>query len=135
MSAAINPYAWWARYIPQLSMVPLAVVLASWPDRARLVALLRVALLAAVVVNAGVVAKKSVEGGVQGNANVRRQLEDLRSCGRPIDVYFGGGTSARTRFREIGLPYREAATAEELTCPDKFAVDMFQGVICACAAP
>jgi hypothetical protein len=134
-SAALNPYAWWARYIPQLWMVPIAVVLASWPERARLVVILRLALVAVLVLNAGLVAKMSVEGARDGSANVLRQIESLKRCGRPIVVYFSSATSARTRFRERGLDYREVASIDDLPCADHFRIDGFDGRICEACPP
>ncbi|MCP3776528.1 hypothetical protein NLX71_25110 [Paenibacillus sp. MZ04-78.2] len=117
LTVFINPEAWWARYVPQLWLVPLLIAaiasISRWfPVRAAGLLLLAVALY-----NAGGVG--GIGGGRQivKSMRVQSQYEHLQA---PIEVLPNGFLSIENRLREYGVNY--VLITEEKLCkqPTRF---------------
>jgi len=101
----INPEAWWARYVPQLWLVPLTVALflqnAALPSLGRVV---RVALLVVLMANAAFMAVIATGYAAYSTRASRAQVADLARAG-PLyipDTYWVG---ALQRLVDGGVVY------------------------------
>ena len=114
LSAIATWGVWWARYAPQLLILPaVAVVLAQYTGR-RIARLAGWVLMAVLAINAGFVSAAYLSSEVEINRLVRNQLCDLSKGSRPIAVYFGLFRSNRIRLEEMGIRYREVKEKKDL---------------------
>jgi hypothetical protein len=118
-SLVISPYFWWARYGPQLWLLPIVpAVFAFWaaPSRWTLnVAWILVALLA---VNAGIVTAVRMKWETDASQTLRRQLTELRQSDRQIIFNIPRfGVSVGERLKEWGITYENGDAKQVGTGP------------------
>lgn len=113
-SVLANPEGWWARYAPQLWLIPIALALAAWlaprTSWRRGIGLL---VLAVLVIDAALVLGLNLAKNWPDDAALRAQLRELAASRASVDVDFGAFISNRIRFQEAGVKFRETS----LTCP------------------
>jgi hypothetical protein len=101
----INPEAWWARYVPQLWLIPLTVALflqnAVLPALGRAV---RVALLVVLVVNAAFMGVIATGYAAYSTRASRAQVANLSQAG-PVYVANSSWVGALQRLRDGGVAY------------------------------
>jgi hypothetical protein len=118
-SALANPEAWWARYAPQVWIVPIALacagLLAVPAGRDRLRRGMAAAALVALCANAALVLVNATGRRLREQAQVRAQLAELAGASEPIPVRFNDFGGSRYRLREAGVRFREV---EALPCPE-----------------
>lgn len=119
-----NPELWWARYFPQLSLVPVVVAAGLLSVRPKGRALAFAALLVvAMAVNVGLVGAYHARAMIGETRAVRAQLEELAARRAMINVDFGTFRANRRRFDEWGIRWREVRSRDELK-PPIYAVPM-----------
>jgi hypothetical protein len=105
-----NVHMWWARYSPHLWWIPiLPAVMVFWRSRSRWQVRLAWSVVGLLLVDALIVTAVRLQWEVQATRTLQRQLVDLRSSGRTIDVdlmFFGG--SVGERLRTWGIPFEPA---------------------------
>jgi hypothetical protein len=110
LSVMIHPEAWWARYAPQLWLVPVIVAVSA--QRRRSAAVLRgagMAVLGVLSVNAAVVAWGYTAGQLDMRARLEAQREALARASH-VEVQFGLFEANRERLRSWGIAFREVPT-------------------------
>jgi hypothetical protein len=109
-----NAEAWWARYVPQLWMIPLLIllVLTVLVPEGRLAFWTRVSLVI-LAVNLSVIAIPAVINAVQKSIQQTQQLADLQNLDESVRVNFDYFVSTEFRFKEWGIPYQ---AVRELPC-------------------
>jgi hypothetical protein len=126
-SALVNPEAWWARYVPQLWLLPvlcamLGLALNSKPQR-----ILGLAIILVLSLNLYTVSASYLERQSKGNVILQGQLAEMRRA-HLVLVSFRSNYSNRVRLAEAGVHYREVGRLEgpgvqTLDCSDtKFLV-------------
>jgi hypothetical protein len=118
LSALALSDPWWARFVPQLWLVPLCAVVAAMRAAPRHRQWVGAGLAATVAVNAAVVLAVSGYATSRFNAELAEQLGELREASRstPVLVNVGRGiASSRVRLREAGVRFVEMKT---LPCRD-----------------
>jgi len=113
ISTVVSTEGWWARFAPQLWLVPLMVSLATIANRPRLTSRLSGLLLAVLAIDAGLVL--TLHLGYRGAVEmaIRRELRTLRAAPTGVELkvkYFEG---VRFRLAAAGVPFR---VAESLSC-------------------
>jgi hypothetical protein len=108
------PEAWWARYIPQLWMVPIltVVLVMSAAPRGKLHFLSRV-LVVILCVNQLLIALPSTINAIVQSNLLTQQLGQLRTVETRITADFNYFVSTEFRFAEWGIAYE---AVDELTC-------------------
>jgi hypothetical protein len=98
---------WWARYAPQVWLVPL-VALAPLGGAAARQNLRRLSWLVLLIlsVNVAGVAAVNIRANVEATRDTAANLADLRSHA-PFKVAFGSFRSNRFRLQEAGIPFIE----------------------------
>jgi hypothetical protein len=121
-SSLVNPEAWWARYAPQIWLLPvlcamLGLALNSKPQR-----ILGLAIILALNLNLFTVSASYFERQSQENAVIGNQLAEMRKA-QFVLVSFRNNYSNRARLNEAGIHYREVGQlvgpgVQTLDCSD-----------------
>ncbi|UUZ83651.1 hypothetical protein LJK88_07440 [Paenibacillus sp. P26] len=120
VSSLINPAAWWARYVPQLWVVPLICVwLALCLKGQRLVNGVGVALAVVLAANALMVSGTFASKQWVWSEELRGQLTALQKAAQPVKADFTYSWSNRERLKAYGIEFKEetplACTGEKVT--------------------
>jgi hypothetical protein len=107
-SSFINPAAWWARYVPQLWIVPLVCAwLAFCLKGHRLVNGVGVALVVVLAANAILVGSTYLSKQWAWSGELRSQLTELQSAPQPLEADFTYSWSNRERLKAYGIDFTE----------------------------
>jgi hypothetical protein len=113
-STLINPGLWWARYVPQLWLVPagLLALAAAAPAPGRWLRAGRVALLALLLANQGLVLGAQIDRHQDLSRAIDEQLVVLRraSVAGPLSVSFKSFDALAARLRAQGVPFQLGGT-------------------------
>ncbi len=106
-SALVNPAAWWARYAPQLWLLPLALVAITGTTRSRLGTALNAVMLVLATLNVEIVSVASLGPVSAKTKAIRAQLAGLSARARsgPLAVSEGSFHAVETRLDEAGIDY------------------------------
>ena len=116
VTVLINPESWWARYAPQLILLPLVICIAylacfsgymKWPG---------LLLVAVATLNCAMVAVPQAIANLRGTIKLHRQLSELAQSPAPLTVSFSIFEADRIRLIEAGIPYTSVASEEALPC-------------------
>ncbi len=105
LSAAANPECWWARYVPQLWLVPIALSLPALLASRRRV--LPICAVAAMLVNSVLVGASASTEGYRASAGLKGELYRIQAEQRPIAVQFNRFRANELRLAERGIAFRE----------------------------
>ncbi|MDD5136348.1 MAG: hypothetical protein PHX20_04385 [Candidatus Omnitrophica bacterium] len=107
--ALVNPEAWWARYAPQLWLIPFISLILAVFIRGKLVYYLYNVLLAVLLVNVLLVTYSYMDAQVEFSGAVKEQLRFIsaNSGSAEVLVKFNDFKSTRVRLSEAGIKYRE----------------------------
>lgn len=131
----IFPENWWARYVPQLWLLPLAVALAClWTAEARL-RLATFALMGVMAVNAGLVFASASYGAVKRNAVAADQIRTLAASDATYQIEFDQALSRNVLFASAGVEFQTVAKVTRQDCArmdeiSAYGPDRFGGSIC-----
>ena len=110
--------SWWARFYPQLALLPVLAAGAGWLSGRRGLKALSLAVLAVLTVN-------NLTGPGIGNLYLLKQSRSLDACldrlaegPQPVAVYFWWFGSTRLRLAEHGIRYREVSDVSLLPSPN-----------------
>jgi hypothetical protein len=125
LTGALNPEAWWARYAPQLWLLPLlpaawATSLTGWLRRLGLTTAL------ALTVNVALVTGPYLREQIRATSALRAQLRDLVAAarGRWVATDLGGVFAVGVRLSEAGLAFERAAS---IPCAEPVILDSYPG--------
>jgi hypothetical protein len=129
ITVAINPEAWWARYVPQLWLVPLVLVAVSLTSRRWLLHAAALLVLAIALTNAGGAAGVSLGRQLAKSERIEAQYKELQALQHTtLAVYPNGFSSMLYRLKEYDISYRRG-TEEEL-CEASYRFLYTQGAYC-----
>jgi len=106
VSVAVIPEAWWARYVPQLWLVPLVMLFALehlLPHKRKV---LKYAMYMLVLVNISFTGT-GIIWNILITSHIDYQLAQLKASGEVITVEFRKAQSNRIRFQDHKIPYVE----------------------------
>jgi hypothetical protein len=120
VSSFINPAAWWARYVPQLWVVPLICAwLAFCLKGHRLVNVAGIALAIVVAANSILIGSTYLSKQWAWSGELRSQLASLQKAPQPLLTDFTYSWSNRERLKAYGIEFTEqtplACSSEEVT--------------------
>ncbi len=111
-SIFVNPACWWARYVPQLWVVPfLAVVLALYAFDGKQMRILGWLLITALAANTAIVSVVYFNGQAAFTDALTRQLSYIAGQHQPVLVKFNDFNSNRLRLQAFGIAYKEVEKA------------------------
>jgi hypothetical protein len=112
-SALVNPEAWWARYAPQLWLLPVLCAMLGLSINSRPQKLLGLAIALVLILNLCLVSAYYFEQQYTDNAILENQLAQMRGA-HLVLVSFGSDYSNRVRLAEADVHYREVARLDAL---------------------
>lgn len=133
MSVVIIPEAWWARYVPQLWLIPVvSAVTAVAMVKRRVVQILGYAVLAVLVVNVLAVGGYYALYQYRQTAELSAQLARLAGEPGGVAVAFRGFSSNSVRLKEAGVRYVEISDDElaNRACREQFTLLNSEAVVC-----
>lgn len=118
VSVLVNSECWWARYVPQLWLIPAATAVIAISSTANpVIRHWGRIVMVTLAINAAMMGGLNLYGNIQASVRIREQLTGLSATKRSIAVYFSWFRANRYRLKEAGVAYREIPTAAELSCP------------------
>ena len=127
LSALINPEAWWARFAPQLWLVPTVVAFGSAYAHAGPTRWASRVLIGLLVIDAGGIAVVHAQASIGRTRVVRTQMLELAMLPQPLRVHFGSFYSNRVRLQEYGIRYVDM---DQLRCARIEALAYSQTRVC-----
>jgi hypothetical protein len=107
-SVLINPESWWARYVPQLWLIPIFSLLFLPNSKNKLLNYSSYFLILILLINVLMVSSVYVHYQILGTENLKEQLDYLSSLNdKEIKVDFNDFYSNRVRLIERGIKYEE----------------------------
>lgn len=113
-SSLINPEAWWARYVPQLWLIPFIMIIFSFYTCEKVAPVLGKLLYFVIFANVLLVSVPYLSCQDGSNRFIRKQLVCISGWQQPVYVTFFLFRSGRIRFQENGIKYIEM---EKAPCP------------------
>ncbi|MFC0213936.1 hypothetical protein ACFFK0_16005 [Paenibacillus chartarius] len=126
-SVFINPEPWWARYVPQLWLVPLVFVAAAWRARQWLLRGAGAAVLAMCFISAYLCADISIGRAYKQSQEVKAQLQDMQ--GKQVALFSEAFKAPAQRMKEWGIDYREVKK-EDLRCKQPVTAAYAASLLC-----
>ncbi len=116
-SILINPEAWWARYVPQLWMLPLLFSILALSLKSNILNFLGYGIIVVLLANILMVSSIYFENNFKMSQAIEQQLSNISNNNQMLIVNFDQDfRSNRIRFIEENIKYREVKTLKELPC-------------------
>jgi hypothetical protein len=115
-SAFIIPVAWWARFVPQLWLLPIAVLIflfASKSAPAQVTAKLMVLLL---LINSGMIAGVYTYSVYTNTKNAYTIFAGLKQTGKPVYLYTDIFSPNALKLTSYDIPFIHVSNYDELGC-------------------
>lgn len=106
-TVVVNPECWWARYVPQLWMIPLLLALAGMESKKRFLQFGSWLLVAVLAVNLFLVGAGHIAGQRYANRLLEQQLAEIKESRKTILVDFHYFVANRIRLQEAGIHFTE----------------------------
>ncbi|WP_429842516.1 hypothetical protein [Brevibacillus sp. FIR094] len=107
VTVLINPESWWARYVPQLWLIPLLIALAVWDVQKGFFRHASKVLVVILLANMVMVNASHIIGQAGANALVKKQLEEIKASNKTLVVDFHHFNAVKVRLQEAGIPFIE----------------------------
>ncbi|WP_432775594.1 hypothetical protein AAFJ72_20935 [Brevibacillus gelatini] len=112
VTVLVNPESWWARYVPQLWLIPVIVALAGWETRSTWLRRGSTILIGVLFVNMLLVGSAHLLSQAFINAMARQQLQDIQATDKTMVVDFRHFNANRVRLQEAGILFVEKKIAD-----------------------
>jgi hypothetical protein len=117
LSVLINPEAWWARYVPQLWMLPIVFSILGLSLNNRSLNFIGYGIIVVLVANIFVISSVYLFNNYKQTQAIEQQLRNISSNNQTLYVnFYRDFRSNRIRFLEWGIKYREVKELKELPC-------------------
>lgn len=112
VSILINPETWWARYIPQLWIIPLIILILMLKNNIK--SYLSYFILVVYSINIFIVFYQNSNNLLDKQNEIEKQFEVLKEYNQeyPLTVEFGAFKANRARLTENGISYNTVQTIE-----------------------
>jgi len=116
-SILINPEAWWARYVPQLWMLPLLFSILALSLKSNIMNFLGYGIIVVLLANILMVSSIYFENNFKMSQAIEQQLGNISNNNQMLIVnFYQDFRSNRIRFVEKDIKYRELKSLKELPC-------------------
>ncbi|BAI61774.1 hypothetical protein MCP_1702 [Methanocella paludicola SANAE] len=107
VTVVINPGGWWARYVPQLWLIPLLLLLGAQQRFTSRLKILNYVLVLALLLNICMVAYSYYSYQQDITDKISRQISDIRSLtqDKPAHLYCGIFIAVQDRYKEQGIDF------------------------------
>lgn len=128
LSILINPETWWARYIPQLWIIPLLIIILFLNSKIK--SFVAYSILLVYSVNVCLIGYASMNKLYEGQLAIENQFEQLKEQSQivPLEIEFGAFKANRARLDEQGIKYKEVDSVE--TCQNVIQLTYSTAKVC-----
>ncbi len=107
ITVVINPGGWWARYVPQLWLIPLLLLLSAQNRFSSKLKIINYVLILVLLLNICMVAYSYYSYQLDITEKINRQISDIKSLtqDRPASLYCGIFIAVQDRYKEQGIDY------------------------------
>ncbi|MCM3591725.1 hypothetical protein M4D58_13960 [Brevibacillus borstelensis] len=109
----INPESWWARYVPQLWIIPVLIAVMGLESGKAWIQNGSRLLLCALIANAFLVGFGHFIGQSYSHLLLKQQLQAMKQSTQPVLVDFRHFNANRVRLQEEGIPFVETKIDEK----------------------
>lgn len=110
-SALVNPEAWWARYAPQVWLLPVVCIMLGLAVDRSLHKAVALSIVLVLMLNLALVSGSYFQRQHKGNLILKGQLAEMKQA--PLNlVKFRTMRSNRVRFDELGIHYQTITTLD-----------------------
>ncbi|WP_243337788.1 hypothetical protein [Anaeromyxobacter soli] len=113
-SVLVNPEAWWARYVPQLWLVPILTAVVALRARRRALA---AAGLALALAGSALTLASQHRARTIGTTVLAAHLDSLARMPQPLEIYFGPFEGLEPSLRERGIAFHKRSAAPSCAEP------------------
>jgi hypothetical protein len=121
-SIFINPVCWMGRYVPQLWAIPLVIVILFNNQKLLWYKIISFTLSLIIAVNIYLIMKSNYSFNSLQTEALKNEFQQMKASGKTIPIYFGGFQSNKVKFQELGIPYQEVNSVEELNTPSPYCI-------------
>lgn len=114
LSALVNPEAWWARYAPQIWLLPVTCIMLGMDQHGKIYRVLAPTIALVLCLNLSLVSFAYFNRLHDENSYLKNQLAEMKTAGIVL-VKFKSNDSTRVRLDEAGIRYKEV---KQLDGPD-----------------
>lgn len=125
----INSDAWWARYAPQLWLIPVVALAALWIVNNRWLTLYGILMAVVIAANILIVSVGYTAYNLKENAYTRSTMNRLLQESGEILVYYGPLVSTGMRLWESGIAHTRVYSIEELPCPVRLELGVYYSLV------
>jgi hypothetical protein len=115
-SACITSEGWWARFAPQLYLIPIIAVILAWRFHRPWLRRTGTVLLIVLFGNGVLLGGLYLSSNFRHSRELDIQLGDLAARRARVVVYFDWFRSNRVRLADHGIRWREVSSADQLPC-------------------
>lgn len=119
LSVLTNPASWWARFVPQLWLLPVIVSVFMMLDKNKIQNLVGKIILTLLIVNSLTVAATYTYSSYANTVQANKHFDELKNASGPVFVYFDIFTPHAEKFEDQNISYVRVLAAEELPCKNK----------------
>jgi hypothetical protein len=106
----INPASWWARYVPQLWLIPLLLLLCAYQRFTGSMKNLRIisyAMIFVMLLNVLIVASIYYPNQLNVTGQINNQMDQLKTASeqKPVKIYLGIFAATEDLYKEYGINY------------------------------
>ena len=124
-SIIVNPQSWWARYVPQLWLIPLTIFFYAHSVNATIIRYLAFAGLILMFINSGIIFSGALAHNYIALRMISRELSFLKLNTHKINIYFGDFESNRLRLEKAGIGFTRVSDIKELNCAEEKIIVMY----------
>jgi hypothetical protein len=117
-SVFINEESWWARYVPQLWLIPCLVVLMAANARGKVIKISSVLLCFFMALNLITVAGPNIAYNIKMSQKIDTVLTELSKSGETTLVYLAPFQPWTVKLDRYKIPYHIVSSIDELPCPE-----------------
>ncbi len=129
ITSLLNSEVWWARFSPQLWLIPVVVLIAMFLGDNRTLRLFASPLAVLILVNILLVAGAYLGNNFIQTTKTRAILEKLSLQGEPVLVYYGTLDATATTLARYHIPYQVVDTIDQLPCPTNLTLEVFYSLV------
>jgi len=124
LTASLNPEAWWARYTPQIWLIPMIVITLALLSNQLLLRIAGLAVLAVTVINIFLVSGAFYVGNYIESRQLDAKLNLLNQSHEQILIFYGplDSIEIKNKFR---FDYQTVPTLEDLPCPLELTIGVY----------
>lgn len=107
ITVVINPASWWARYVPQLWLIPVLLLIDAWQRLTGKLRLLAYAMVLILALNVCVIAYSYYGYQLDITHKINQQITEIQSLtqNKPAMLYCGAFPAVQDRYRERGVNF------------------------------